>query len=314
MSAWRNSFGHAFWHSSSLSYLFPFPAIIIWWRCSWDKYFLLTFTASVVERHATFFKVVKVPLWNPVLAGPRCSVICVWIIISCKVPLTLGEGTLPVSCRRSGNCSHTQTSTWSCWSFLEGKCFLWKMVFLLINTTFTSTIVELFTGLSLFVISIASKIPRTKKEQWQKIGDIYLRALKKKTKIGWYISKSIETNKDWLIYIWEHWNKQRLADIYLRALKKTKIGWYLTMDPVQWAARICLSASAWSRFQRTFRRTPRLFWTCCYFLWSSSIIHLQLLEDQLTKTTAVFELFTNPAFWIVTIVDVRTFAGTRHHG
>jgi len=33
----------------------------------------ISFTASVVERHATFFKVVKVPLWNPVLAGPRCS-------------------------------------------------------------------------------------------------------------------------------------------------------------------------------------------------------------------------------------------------
>ena len=145
------------------------------------------------------------------------------------------------------------------------------MVFLLINTTFTSTIIELFTGLSLFVISIASKIPRTKKEQWQKM------------------------------MIDEHW-------------KKTKIGWYLTMDPVRWAARICLSASAWSRFQRTFRRTPRLFWTCCCFLWSNSIMHLQLLEDQLTKATAVFELFTNPSFWIVTIVEVRTFAGTRHHG
>ena len=166
--------------------------------------------------------------------------------------------------------------------------FLWKMVFLLINTTFTSTIVELFTGLSLFVISIASKIPRTKKEQWQKI--------------GWCVCKSIEEEK------------QRLADIYLRVLKKkTKMGWYLTMDPVQWAARICLSASAWSRFQHTFRRTPRLFWTCCCFLWSNSIMHLQLLEDQLTKATTIFELFTNPSFWIVAIVEVRTFAGTRHH-
>ena len=43
-------------------------------------------------------------------------------------------------------------------------------------------------------------------------------------------------------------------------------------------------------------------------------MHLQLPEDQLTKATAIFELFTNPSFWIVTIVEVRTFAGTRHHG
>ena len=61
------------------------------------------------------------------------------------------------------------------------------MVSLHINTTFTSTIVKLFTGLSLFVISIASKIPRTKKEQWQKIG-WYLSESIEKTNIGWYLS------------------------------------------------------------------------------------------------------------------------------
>ena len=30
-----------------------------------------TFTPSVVERHAAFLKVVKVPLWNPILTGSR---------------------------------------------------------------------------------------------------------------------------------------------------------------------------------------------------------------------------------------------------